>query len=261
MWRSLDSSHAINDATLLIAHGTQDLDTVVFHRFYNRDDPGQRGFRSLAPLTIDTTAYGTGTGYAFAAAEMTTADSVLGVRTTWFFPQHPDSADFVIVRYTVTNRSGSPVVITAGQQDRRLAFEEPILWGQMVEVARPWTKWAAEVQRIEDLPSAVRRAVETAMTPPTGPVFLSLPLDVQMARAEGLDLTPPRLPDLHVRPPADALRRANQNTEPRNTPTSSTAPFVVRAGRTADLRTENTCFSVPACHTFAEPKVLEVPSL
>jgi benzoylformate decarboxylase len=105
-------------------------------------------------------------------------------------------------------RSGTPLVVTAGQQDQRFLFEEPILWGQMVEVARPWTKWAAEVRRVEDLPTAIRRAVQTAMMPPSGPVFLSLPLDVQMAEAEGLDLTPPRWPDALVRPPLDALRKA-----------------------------------------------------
>ena len=88
-----------------------------------------------------------------------------------------------------------------------MMFEEPILWGQMVEVARPWTKWAAEVSRVEDLPAAIRRAVQTAMMPPSGPVFLSLPLDVQMGQAE-LDLTPPQLPPRHVRPPIEALRRA-----------------------------------------------------
>ncbi len=104
-------------------------------------------------------------------------------------------------------RSGTPLVVTAGQQDRRMMFEEPILWGEMVRVARPWTKWAAEVSRVEDMPSAVRRAVQTAMMPPTGPVFLSLPLDVQTGCAE-VDLTPPRLPDEHVRPPIEAVRRA-----------------------------------------------------
>ncbi|MBN2476210.1 MAG: hypothetical protein JXB62_16475 [Pirellulales bacterium] len=104
-------------------------------------------------------------------------------------------------------RSGTPLVVTAGQQDQRFLFEEPILWGQMVEVARPWTKWAAEVRRVEDLPSAIRRAVQTAMMPPTGPVFLSLPLDVQMGQAE-LDLTPPQPPPQEVRPPIEALRKA-----------------------------------------------------
>ena len=76
-------------------------------------------------------------------------------------------------------REGTPLLVTAGQQDRRLKFEEPILGGDMVRVARPWTKWAAEVERVEDLPTAVRRAVQVALTPPTGPVFLSLPIDVQ----------------------------------------------------------------------------------
>ena len=105
-------------------------------------------------------------------------------------------------------REGTPLLVTAGQQDRRLMFEEPILYGQMVEVARPWTKWACEVNRVQDLPVALRRAVQTALTPPTGPVFLSLPIDVQMEAAEGLDLTPIRLPDPCFCPPREAIQRA-----------------------------------------------------
>ncbi|MBI2825219.1 MAG: thiamine pyrophosphate-binding protein [Planctomycetia bacterium] len=104
-------------------------------------------------------------------------------------------------------RAGTPLLVTAGQQDRRLAFEEPILWSDMVRVAQPWTKWAAEVQRIQDLPSAIRRAAQTALTPPTGPVFLSLPMDLQSEMAE-LDLTPAKPLDPHVRPPLAALREA-----------------------------------------------------
>jgi benzoylformate decarboxylase len=105
-------------------------------------------------------------------------------------------------------REGTPLLVTAGQQDRRLKFEEPILVGDMVSVARPWTKWAAEIERIEDLPVAVRRAVQVALAPPTGPVFLSIPIDVQSEVTDGLDLTPARPLDHRVRPPADALRRA-----------------------------------------------------
>src|SRR4029450_1070469 len=66
-------------------------------------------------------------------------------------------------------REGTPLLVTAGQQDRRLMFEEPILWGQMVEVTRPWTKWACEVQRVQDLPVAVRRANKRARSRPSGP--------------------------------------------------------------------------------------------
>jgi benzoylformate decarboxylase len=105
-------------------------------------------------------------------------------------------------------REGTPLLVTAGQQDRRLQFEEPILWGRMVEVARPWTKWAVEVNRVEDLPSATRRAIQMALTPPTGPVFMSLPVDVQLELADRLDLSPPNLPDGRVRPPLETLARA-----------------------------------------------------
>src|SRR3954469_11145051 len=60
------------------------------------------------------------------------------------------------------HRAGTPLLVTAGQQDRRLKFEEPILVADMVSVARPWTKWAAEIERVEDVPAAVRRAVQAA---------------------------------------------------------------------------------------------------
>ena len=104
-------------------------------------------------------------------------------------------------------RAGTPLIVTAGQQDRRLMFEEPILWGDMVSVARPWTKWAVEIQRVQDIPSAVRRAVQTALAPPTGPVFLSIPIDVQAEVAE-LDLTPAAPLNTNVRPPQESIRQA-----------------------------------------------------
>ena len=104
-------------------------------------------------------------------------------------------------------REGTPLLVTAGQQDRRLRFEEPILWGDMLGVVRPWTKWAAEIERVEDLPSAVRRAMQTARTPPTGPVFLSIPMDVQSAEAE-LDLSLPALPSPEFRPAVEDVSRA-----------------------------------------------------
>jgi benzoylformate decarboxylase len=104
--------------------------------------------------------------------------------------------------------AGTPLLLMAGQQDRRLRLSEPALEGDMVSVARPWTKWSVEVQRMEDVPAVARRLVQTALTPPTGPVFLSLPVDVQLEEAEGLDLFPPQIPDRRVRPPLDAVGRA-----------------------------------------------------
>ncbi len=71
-------------------------------------------------------------------------------------------------------REGTPLLVTAGQQDRRLKLDEPILYGDMVAVARPWTKWAARgraARRSARRPSAAR--CRRRLTPPTGPVFLA----------------------------------------------------------------------------------------
>ena len=131
-------------------------------------------------------------------------------------------------------REGTPLLVTAGQQDRRLRFEEPILWGDMVGVVRPWTKWAAEVERVEDLPAALRRAIQMATTPPTGPAFLSIPLDVQMAEAE-LDLSLSAAPSADFRPnPADVVRAAETLLAARN-PGILVGSRVVERGAVAEL--------------------------
>lgn len=144
-------------------------------------------------------------------------------------------------------RSGTPLVVTAGQQDRRMMFEEPILWGDMVSVARPWTKWAAEVPRAEDMPSAMRRALQTALTPPTGPVFLSLPLDVQMGQSES-DVTPPRLPDPQLRPAAESVRRAALALAEARNPGILVGSRVCEAGAVSELAAVAERLGAPVIH-------------
>ena len=87
-------------------------------------------------------------------------------------------------------KAGSPLLLTAGQHDQAMNLTEPILWSELTPVARPWVKWAHEITRLEDLPRAVRRAAKTALAHPTGPVFISLPVDVLNAERE-LDLLAP----------------------------------------------------------------------
>jgi len=76
------------------------------------------------------------------------------------------------------NFSGSPLIITAGQQEQGHGLMEPLLYAPLVPIAAPMVKWAVEVTRIEDLPRIMRRAAKVALTPPTGPVFISLPGDI-----------------------------------------------------------------------------------
>jgi benzoylformate decarboxylase len=87
-------------------------------------------------------------------------------------------------------KAASPVFITAGQQDLDYLVTEPVLAADLVSLARPFVKWAAEVHRVADLPRLVHRAAKTALAPPSGPVFLSLPGDILKAEAD-LDLMRP----------------------------------------------------------------------
>jgi benzoylformate decarboxylase len=70
-------------------------------------------------------------------------------------------------------------------------------------------KWAVEVTRLEDLPRIVRRAAKIATTPPTGPVFISLPGDILNAEA-GIDLGRSTRVDTRVRPSDEALQALTQ---------------------------------------------------
>ncbi len=87
-------------------------------------------------------------------------------------------------------KAGTPVLVTAGQQAHSFSLLEPNLWAELPPMARPLVKWATEVHGLRDLPRTIHRAVKTALAPPTGPVFVSLPVDVLNDEAE-LDLGEP----------------------------------------------------------------------
>ncbi|MBX2886768.1 MAG: thiamine pyrophosphate-binding protein [Granulosicoccus sp.] len=95
--------------------------------------------------------------------------------------------------------AGSPVLITAGQQEQGHGLTEPLLYAPLVPLATPLVKWAVEVNRIEDLPRIVHRAAKVALTEPTGPVFISLPGDILNTEA-ALDLGGVTRVDTETRP-------------------------------------------------------------
>lgn len=101
---------------------------------------------------------------------------------------------------------GSPVLLTAGQQEQGFGLTEPMLYDPLLPIAQPCVKWAVEVTRVQDLPRILRRAAKLALTPPTGPVFLSLPGDILDAAAP-LDLGQPSRVD-HATRPSDAALAA-----------------------------------------------------
>lgn len=105
--------------------------------------------------------------------------------------------------------TGTPMILTAGQQEQGHGLMEPVLYGPLVQMAEPLVKWAVEVTRLEDLPRIVRRAAKIAMTPPTGPVFISLPGDILNSEA-GIELGRSTRVDARVRPSDEALQALAQ---------------------------------------------------
>jgi benzoylformate decarboxylase len=75
-------------------------------------------------------------------------------------------------------RARTPMVVTAGQQDRRHLLEDPMLSGDLVAIAQGAFKDAVEVTSVDDLPVLIRRAFLRAAEVPPGPVFVSIPVDV-----------------------------------------------------------------------------------
>ena len=87
----------------------------------------------------------------------------------------PGSANAVGALYDAY-RDRSPVVVTSTQVDTRIFGRDSHTEGKdLVEMTKQFTKWSAEVHRSDRIPEFLNRAFKVAATPPTGPVYLSLP--------------------------------------------------------------------------------------
>jgi benzoylformate decarboxylase len=76
------------------------------------------------------------------------------------------------------HRNQTPLVITAGQQARSILPTQAFLYAERAsEFPRPYVKYSVEPARAEDVPAAIARAYYTAMQPPCGPTFVSVPID------------------------------------------------------------------------------------
>ncbi|CAN5842967.1 hypothetical protein BH23ACT11_BH23ACT11_06450 [soil metagenome] len=119
----------------------------------------------------------------------------------------------------------APLVVTAGQQDRRHVALEPLLSGKLVELAKPYVKRSIEPPRAEDVPFEIQRAYHAAMQHPRGPVFLSIPMDDWDAKVE-----PPAIREVtyRVAPADEGLEKiAGALAEARN-PALVVGPGVAR---------------------------------
>jgi benzoylformate decarboxylase len=131
-------------------------------------------------------------------------------------------------------RSRTPLLLTAGQQDSRFLMDDPILAGDLVQMTEQFTKWSYEVRRAEEAPAALRRALALAQSPPTGPVFLSLPMDLLTHVVEDAGGGPPEVAR-RIAPEPAAVARAAERLAAARAPVIVAGDGVARAGAVAEL--------------------------
>jgi benzoylformate decarboxylase len=80
--------------------------------------------------------------------------------------------------------SGVPLLVINGQQDSRFLIHDPVLGAPNTRLAETATKYAYEVTRTDDLAIALQRCYLHARLQPTGPVFLSIPMNFMLEETE-----------------------------------------------------------------------------
>src|SRR5215218_4509227 len=75
-------------------------------------------------------------------------------------------------------RGEAPLVVIAGEAGIRYDAMDAQMAADLVAIAEPVTKWATRVVHPTSLLRVLRRAMKIAATPPMGPVFVALPMDI-----------------------------------------------------------------------------------
>ena len=104
-------------------------------------------------------------------------------------------------------RGNAPLVVFAGESGIRYDAMDAQMAADLVAIARPVTKWSTRVVDPSSLLRVVRRAIKIASTPPCGPVFVALPMDVLDAEAQEQVEPTPTLETRTV-PPDETVARA-----------------------------------------------------
>jgi benzoylformate decarboxylase len=154
--------------------------------------------------------------------------------------------------------AGSPILVTAGQQDTEYLVTEPILSADLPALAKPFVKWSAQVDRLPDLPRLVHRAAKTALAPPTGPVFLALPGDILKNDAD-LELMEPTRIAPRLRGDADAVAAAADLLAKAQHPVIMAGDIVAQSRAHAELAALAELIGAPVFCEFV-PNTASFPS-
>jgi len=104
-------------------------------------------------------------------------------------------------------RGHAPLVVLAGEAGIEYDAMDAQMAADLVSIAKPVTKWSTRVAHPSSLLRVLRRAIKIAATPPMGPVFVSLPMDILDAPNDE-EVFPTSIPVTRVSPELDELAKA-----------------------------------------------------
>jgi benzoylformate decarboxylase len=126
------------------------------------------------------------------------------------------------------HRNQTPLVITAGQQARSILPLQAFLYAERAsEFPRPYVKYSVEPARPEDVPAAIARAYYTAMQPPCGPTFVSIPIDDWTHATAGIEA---RKVSREIGPEPEAMKALVTALAASKHPALVVGPGIDRAG-------------------------------
>ena len=119
---------------------------------------------------------------------------------------------------------GTPLVLTSGNKDVRKLAEGR---SELPNMVKEFAKWSVEVTHPEQVPSVIRRAFTEAVTPPTGPTYISFSANALDDEAE-MEIVPSAPGYFRVGPDPRAIADAGK------TLAAATNPIIIvgdRVGR------------------------------
>lgn len=131
-------------------------------------------------------------------------------------------------------RGHTPLVVVAGDAGVRYDATDAQMAADLVAMARPVTKYATRVTEASSVLRVIRRAVKMALTPPRGPVFVALPMDVLDA-VNTEPVVPASIPLTRTAPAAREVAQAAELLEGAERPLILIGDGVSLSGAQAEL--------------------------
>jgi len=86
-----------------------------------------------------------------------------------------------------------PMIITAGEQDSRHIFYDPLLSGNINDMISPYVKYKFEMKSADDIERSIKRSYISSMTPPYSISFLGFPMDIMEQEGKYYELNKPNV--------------------------------------------------------------------